>query len=252
MTIRNITKFTNVALAVAALTLVAPMAQSQSRMYNNTLGVYNNNGYNLLNAYYSGNTLGMYNNGGYNLLNAYNNGNLGMYNNGAYNLLNAYNNNSFYGYVPYNAYGDNGYGVSPYRYNNPGGALVLGSDGQLYNPFLNNGGPEPTVDADGITIPAPVVPIPVPSVQSSPILMSDQIDAVRLSGNRVRIEWTGDPRPVAAMTFSLLDKNRTALKLTIINGLPAQAVFAVPSKAAYYRVVITYSDGAMRSIVSPL
>jgi len=169
--------------------------------------------------------------------------------NGGYNLLDAYNNSSrFYGYNPYSPYA---YGIGPYRYN-PGGTLVLGADGQLYNPSLGNGAVEPTIDADGITIPEPVVPALVPAVPPAPIRTSDEIDAVRLSGNRIRIAWSGDPRPVATMTFSLLDKNRTALKSTILSDLPAQAVFTLPSKAAYYRVVITYNDGAMRSLVTAL
>jgi len=263
------TNITSVALAVAVIGMAAPRASAQQRvyngatgrytynntnsgMYNSTIGMANNGGYNLLNAYNSGYTLGMYNNSGYNLLNSYNNGyNLGMYNNSGYNLMNNYGSTGSYnGYVPYNAYSDNGYGTIPYRYNNPGGALVMGSDGQLYNPSLGNDAVEPTVDADGVTIPQPVVP--VPTVRTAPARTSDQIDAVRLSGNRIRIEWTGDPRPVETMTFSLLDRNRTALKLAILNGLPARTTFTVPSNAAFYRVVITYTDGATRSIVTPL
>jgi hypothetical protein len=230
MTIRNITNITNVALAVAAIAFAAPMAHAQYGGYSSSIGMYNNGGYNLLNSYNNGNTFGMYNSG--------------------YNLLNAYNNSgSFYGYTPYNA---GAFGVGAYRYNS-GGALVMGADGELYNPFLGNGAAEPTIDADGIIIPAPVVPVvPVSVAEPTPVRMSDQIDTVRLSGNRIRIEWSGDPRPVATMTFSLLDKNRTALKSTIMNGLPAQAVFTVPPKAAYYRVVITYNDGAMRSLVTAL
>jgi len=270
MTIRNMTNITSMALAVAIIAMAAPRAPAQQRvyngatgrytynntnsgMYNSTIGMANNGGYNLINAYNNGYNLGMYNNGGYNLLNNYNNGyNLGMYNNGGYNLLNNYNNGSFYGYVPSNAYSDNGYGTIPYRYDNPGGALVLGSDGQLYNPSLGNDVEEPTLDANGVTIPQPVVPVPVPTFQTAPARMSDQIDAVRLSGNRIRIEWTGDPRPVETMTFSLLDGNRKALKLAILNGLPARTTFTVPSNAAFYRVVITYTDGATRSILTPL
>jgi len=226
MTIRNIT---NVALAVAAIAFAAPMAHAQYGGYSSSFGMYNNGGYNLLNSYNNGNTFGMYNSG--------------------YNLLNAYNNGGFYGYTPYNA---GAFGVGPYRYN-LGGALVMGADGQLYNPFLGNGAAEPTIDADGITIPAPVVPVvPVSVASPTPVRMSDQIDAVRLSGNRIRIAWSGDPRPVATMTFSLLDKNRTTLKSTILSDMPAKAVFTLPSKAAYYRVVITYSDGAMRSLVAAL
>jgi hypothetical protein len=229
MTIRNMTNITSVALAVAVIGMAAPNAHAQQRVYNGATGIYT----------YNNTNSGMYNS------------TIGMYNNG-YNLLdNYYNNGRFYGYYPYNAY-SNGYGPMPYRYNNPGGALVMGSDGQLYNPSLGNDAMEPTVNMNGVTIPEPVVPTPVAVVAPAPIQMSDQIDAVRLSGNRVRIEWIGDPRPVETMTFSLLDRNRTALKLAILNSLPARAVFTVPSNAAYYRVVITYNDGAVRSIVTPL
>ena len=165
--------------------------------------------------------------------------------NGGYNPYNG----TFYGYNPYSP---NAYGIGPYRYN-PGGALVLGANGQLYNPFLGNGGAEPTLNVDGISVPAPVVPIvSVPVAEPTPTRMSDQIDMVRLSSNRIRIKWSGDPRPIATMTFSLLDKNRIALKSTMLSDMPAQAVFTVPSNAAYYRVVITYNDGAMRSLVSAL
>jgi len=245
MTIRNMTTITSMALAVAVIGMAAPNAHAQQRVYSGATSIYTYNGYS-----------GMYNNGGYNLLNSYYNSgyNLGMYNYGGYNLPDNYYNGSFYGYMPYNAY-SNGYGPIPNRYNNPGGALVLGSDGQLYNPSLGNNVEEPTVDANGVTIPQPVVPAPaatVTSIPAQPAQMSDQIEAVRLSGNRIRIEWIGDPRPVETMTFSLLDGNRKALKLAILNGLPARTTFTVPSNAAFYRVVITYTDGATRSIVTPL
>jgi len=229
MTIRNFTTITNVALAVAVIALAAPMADAQSGGYGAAFSMVNNGGYNLLNAYNRGFSFGMVNNGGYNLLNSYN------------------NSGSFYGYTPYSPYA---FGIGAYRYNP--GALVLGADGQLYNPSLGNGATEPTINADGITVPAPLVPALVPVAPTTSRRTSEQIDAVRLSGNRVRIEWTGDPRSVATMTFSLLDKNRAALKSTIMSDMPAQAVFTLPSNAAYYRVVINYSDGAVRSLVTAL
>ena len=175
--------------------------------------------------------------------------------------VNTTNGNTYYG-NNYGAYGAYLYGTSPYlyglnpsfydhsaSYRNQGGALVLGSDGQLYNPSLGDGALEPTLNADGVTIPAPVGQ--ETSVQN-PMRLSDQIEAVRLPGNRIRIVWTGDPRPIASMKFALLDRKRNEIRQTVVNALPAEATFSRPSTAAYYRVTILYGDGAVRSIVAPL
>lgn len=218
MTIRNMTNITNVALALAAFALAAPAAQSQTRVYNSVTGRYTSN-----------RTSGMYN---------------------RVNANNIYSGNTYAGYL----YGSSPYmlGGRPYIYNNdvyaPGGALVMGADGQLYNPFLDNGAVEPTVNADGVTIPVPVAQNPA---LQNPMQLSDQIEAVRLPGNRVRIVWSGDPRPIASMRFSLLDSKRVVLKSVVVTDLPAEAIFTRPSNAAYYRVMITYGDGAVRSIVAP-
>jgi hypothetical protein len=210
MMIRNMT---NIALAVAVFALAAPVAHSQNRVYNGATGRYTPNS-----------TSGMYN---------------------QVNANNGYFGNNYAGYL---------FGANPYLFNansvySLGGALVFGSNGQLYNPFLNNGSLEPTYNVDGVTVPAPIGP---GGVQQNPIQMSDQIEAVRLSGNRVRIMWSGDPRPVAGMQFSLLNSKRAELRNAMVTSLPAEAVFTRPSTAAYYRVVITYGDGAVRSIIAPL
>ncbi len=213
MTLRNVTPITNVALAVAVIALAAPMAQSQSR---------------------AGRVTPHINSGMFNQVYSNNNGSMA---------------GALYGYTPFT------FGANSHRNNNtgvfyaPGGALVLGSDGQLYNPFLNNGAVEPTYRADGVTIPAPVAQN---KAVSNPLQLSDQIDAVQLPGNMVRIAWSGDQGPVARMQFSLLSSNRTVLRNSVVTALPAEAIFSRPATAKYYRVIITYGDGAVRSIVAPL
>ena len=211
MTIRNFTKITYAALAVAAVALAAPAAQSQTRSSNVTgakrTSVSSGRIYRSANS----------------------NGNSGYYGNSSAGYLNTYDP---YGYAPY-LYGNSGYGYSQ------GGALVLGSNGQLYDPFAGSGSSVPTYSQGGVTVPAPV--------QSS-----DRIEAVRLAGNRIRIEWNGDPRPVANIKFSLLDRNRKPLQTAVVTDLPAQADFSLPANAAYYRVAISYGDGAVRYIVTAL
>jgi hypothetical protein len=222
MTIRNLTNITNVGLAVAVIALASPVAHSQGRI---------NSG--------SGRILNM--------------------TSGMARQVQATNGFTFYGndygaYNPY-IYGNSLYGANPYFYDNgapyrnQGGALVLGTDGQLYNPFLGDGAPEPTISSDGVTIPAPVGQ---ENAVQNPVQLSDQIDATRLPGNMVHITWSGDPRPIASMKFELLDRNRNELRQAVVNDLPAEATFTRPSTAAYYRVTILYGDGAVRSIVSPL
>jgi len=224
MTIRNMTNITNVGLAVAVIALASPAAHSQGRI-NSASGRILNMTSGMARQIQATNGI------------TFNGNNYGAY--GAY----LYGNNPYmYGLNP--SFYDNGV---PYR--NQGGALVLGADGQLYNPFLGNGAPEPTLNANGVTIPAPVGQ---ENAVQSPVSLSDQIEAVRLPGNQVRIMWAGDPRPIASMKFALLDRKRNELRQAVVNGLPAEATFSRPSTAAYYRVTILYGDGAVRSIVAPL
>jgi hypothetical protein len=238
MTIRNLTNITSVGLAVAVIALASPTAHSQGRINSGSGRILNmtsgmarqvqaTNGAN----YYGANGVTYYGNGF-----TFTGNNYGSY--GDFSGNNPYT----YGVNPY--FIDNG---APYR--NQGGALVLGSDGQLYNPFLGDGAVEPTLNGDGITIPAPVGQ---ENVVQKPAQMSDQIEATRLPGNLVRIQWAGDPRPIASMKFELLDRKRNELRQAVVNDLPAVATFSRPSTAAYYRVTIQYGDGAVRSIVSPL
>ena len=224
MTIRNLTNITSVGLAVAVIAMASPTAHSQGRI-NSASGRILNMTSGMARQIQATNGI------------TFNGNNYGAY--GAY----LYGNNPYlYGMNP-NFYNN---GV-PYR--NQGGALVLGTDGQLYNPFLGDGAVEPTVNADGVVIPAPVGQ---EQAVQNPVSLSDSIEAVRLPGNLVRIMWAGDPRPIASMKFALLDRRRNELRQAVVNGLPAEATFSRPSTAAYYRVTILYGDGAVRSIVAPL
>ena len=145
----------------------------------------------------------------------------------------------FYSYAPYI------YSSTPYVYSpvgsiySQGGALVLGSNGQLSTLYAVGSSVDPMTGQNGVTNPAP-------------IRTSNRIEAVRLPGNRLQIQWNGDTTPVASLKFSLLDHKRVTLQTTVVTDLPAAATFSLPSNAAYYRVVITYSDGAVRSIVAAL
>jgi len=231
MTIRNLTNITSVGLAVAVIALTSAVAHSQGRI-NSGSGRILNMTSGMARQVQATNGVTYYGSGV-----TYSGNNYGTYGDYLYG-----SNPYIYGQNPY--FYDNG---APYR--NQGGALVLGSDGQLYNPFLGDGAVEPTLNADGITIPAPVGQ---EDAVQHPAQMSDQIEATRLPGNQVRIQWAGDPRPIASMKFELLDRKRNELRQAVVNGLPAEATFTRPSTAAYYRVTIQYGDGAVRSIVSPL
>jgi len=224
MAIRNLTNITRIGLAAAAIAMASPAAHSQGRI-NSASG-------RILNM-----TSGMARQ-----VRATNGSTFNGNNYGAYGAFLYGNNPYLYGMNP-NFY-NNG---APYR--NQGGALVLGPDGQLYNPFLGDGAVEPTVNAGGVVIPAPVGQ---ELAVQNPVSLSDSIEAVRLPGNMVRIMWAGDPRPIASMKFALLDRRRNELRQTVVSDLPAEATFSRPSTAAYYRVTILYGDGAVRSIVAPL
>ena len=215
MKIRIVNLIKNVALACAAIALGAPMAHSQTRQYNAVTGKYTTTS--------SGHI--------YRHSNPYANS--------------GYSGNSYMAFL--NDYSPFVMGSTPSYFNNAaavypqGGALVLGSDGQIYAPYVNNGtgAIEPSNSRNGVTI-------------AMPLKLSDQIETIKLSDNRIRIVWSGDPRPVANMRFSLLDSKRVVLRNAVVTDLPAEAVFTRPSNAVYYRVMITYGDGAMRSIVAPL
>ena len=220
MKIRNINQMKNIALAVAAFALAAPVAQAQGRVYNAVTGRYtttnnsrisNSVNANLNNGFYGNNYLGYLNN-------------YGPYITGSDPYANIYDQ-----------------GV-PYRQN---GAIILGANGQLYDTTANNGN-------GGIVDPSEEQGNASGMINVAPTQLNDQIEAVRLSGNRVKIAWAGDPRPVASMKFSLLDRQRNEVRTTVVNDLPAQATFTRPSNAVYYRVVILYGDGATRSLVAPL
>ncbi len=136
------------------------------------------------------------------------------------------------------------YFSAPYLYDSPGyffpqGALVLGTDGQIYDTTTNNGIPDLAYRQNGVTIPARHQ-------------LSDKIEAVRLPDNRIEIQWDGDTRSVASLKFSLLNRKRAVLQTAVITDLPSAAIFAPTAGAVYYRVIITYSDGAVRSLVATL
>jgi hypothetical protein len=215
MKIRIVNPIKNVALAVAVIALGAPMAHSQTRQYNALTGKYTTT----INRHI------------YRNFNPYANS--------------GYSGNSYMAYL--NDYSPSVVGSTPSYFNNAaavypqGGALVLGSDGRIYDPYANNGAGavDPSYSRNGVTF-------------LVPMKLSDQIETIKLSDNRIRIVWSGDPRPVAKMRFSLLDSKRVVLRNTIVTDIPADAVFTRPSNAVYYRVMITYGDGAMRSIVAPL
>lgn len=145
----------------------------------------------------------------------------------------------FYSYAPY-IYGSTPYVPSPAgSIYSQGGALVVGSNGQISTLYSGGGSVDPMTGQKGAANPA--------SVRTS-----DRIEAVRLPGNRLQIQWNGDTTPIASLKFSLLDHKRVTLQTNVVTDLPAATTFALPSNAAYYRVVITYSDGAVRSIVAAL
>lgn len=228
MKFRNITSIKNLVLAGAAIALAAPMAQAQQRVYNPANGRSTPTRSSIV----------------ANSLRA-------SANDSAYiNYILGYMNN----YSPYvigsgPVGGVYGYGA-PYGYRTPG-AVVLDANGRLFdttpNPYngedlvnpLANQNQDNQAEQGGV--------LSAPTAQ-----LNDQIMATRLSGNRVKLAWAGDPRPIARMQFSLLDSRRNEVRNTVVTGLPAQAIFTRPSNAVYYRVVITYGDGAVRTLISSL
>jgi hypothetical protein len=150
--------------------------------------------------------------------------------------------------IPLNSSAHNGAGFlyrnMPYLYNSPGyfypqGAIVLGANGQIYDTTANNGIPDLAYRQNGLTIPARHQ-------------LSDKMEAIRLPDNRIEIRWDGDTHSVASMKFSLLNRKRAVLQTAVITDLPSAAIFAPTAGAVYYRVMITYSDGAVRSLVATL
>ncbi len=93
---------------------------------------------------------------------------------------------------------------------------------------------------------------PPGSYEPPPFDFSDSIEARRLSGNRVFIQWQGDPRPISRMTFALLDRRRKLLASQPVTTLPAEATMPLKAGAAYYRISILYTEGAARSLVFPV
>ncbi len=211
----NIRNMKNLAFAVAALALIAPNAHAQRRNPNGSMVVAPGN----VNAYVFGN--------GYTYK--------GMNNYGTYSGFPNYS----IGYpYAFNKYG----GINSAGAN---GSVTVGGNGAVYPGYgsatINNSNEGITVNEGQDNLP------PV-----APVSLSDQIVVSKLSSNRVKIVWDGDPRPVAKMQFALLDSKKTALRSLTITDLPAEATFVRPTTAAYYRVVITYGDGAMRSLISAL
>jgi len=229
MKIRNINNIKNVALAIAAFALAAPAVQAQGRLGipTSAAGQARVRGTSQM-----ANTL---------VNNA--NGYPGpLYGYGYYGYLNNYS-PYLTGADPYSGIYDVG---SPYAYRAPG-AVVMGPNGQIADTT-----PYP-YDAQGVEDQGVVVPTNQSGTMNVPTTqLNDQIAALRLSGNRVKLAWVGDPRPVSSMTFSLLDSKRNEIRHADVSGLPAQAIFTRPSNAVYYRVSITYGDGAVRSLIGSL
>lgn len=220
MKIRQMNTIKSVALAVAAFALAAPAANAQ-RVGNANFGrsqMANNLIYSNGNGYY-GPTFGY----------------------GA--TLNNYS-----PFLLGDSYGGIYMAGSPYGYRAPG-AVILGANGQVVDTT-----PYPYVDQqNGIEDAEAAAQTPQGGAINAPTAqLNDSIAAVRLSDNRVKIAWKGDPRPIASMTFSLLDRRRNEVRHTDVSGLPAQAIFTRPSNAVYYGVTITYSDGAVRTLLGRL
>ncbi len=204
----------NMVLAVAAIALAAPVAQAQRR----NIGVNP--------ALFSGNTNSFVFGNGYTYQGI----------NNFYETYYGASNYSFGNVYPFGTYGGVNIGGA-------NGSVTVGGNGVVtpgYGSIAINSNGFNSYDQQGDL---PLTP---------PVRLSDQIEVKKLSLNRVKIAWDGDPKPIAKMQFALLDIKKNVLKSQTITNTPAEATFVRPSTAAYYRVVITYGDGAMRSLISAL
>lgn len=280
------------AFGVAALLVGAPKSQAQVRVVgagayggnyggaiNNSYsypgigGAYNNMSALGAGGYYgTGSFPGFSSLGGYYGAGSYFNGL-----NGGYNYGNALNNGYGYGYGNGNAYA--GVGNGGYGYNNPYSGLPNGyyagsndtsinGAGNTGTPYIGAGGyygggsysdPSFAAGPNGVTPLADGNGVAYPMANNGgvyvvhgPTGLRDSIDVDRPTNTQVKISWTGDPRPIKQMTFSVLDSSRQTLKSQVITKTPAQATFTRGKTASYYRVYIEYLDGAVRTLTAPL
>jgi hypothetical protein len=82
--------------------------------------------------------------------------------------------------------------------------------------------------------------------------LSDTAISHRKPQDPIRLEWQGDSRAIARLTFTLLDSRRRSLSEQTITSLPAEVRFTRSPDATYYRVCIEYQDGAIQCKVLPL
>ena len=81
---------------------------------------------------------------------------------------------------------------------------------------------------------------------------TDDSISTKVTGTTVAFQWSGEPRAVQTITFSLLDKNNGVIAKQIITKLPTKATLKKTAKTTGYSVNITYINGLRTNIVSPL
>jgi hypothetical protein len=93
---------------------------------------------------------------------------------------------------------------------------------------------------------------PTPTVSGPIPRTNDTISAVLLAGNRLRMDWSGDPTAVSSIYFALLDRNQNPIVGSTISTLPATMTLHRTAKTAYYEVRVTYVNGTTNTVVAPV
>jgi len=126
--------------------------------------------------------------------------------------------------------------VIPYPYSVPNGSVTYLGDGS--DAVLP---PDPRLVAAANWVAANALP-----------RTPDSIDARMDKQGKLLISWKGDPSVVDHIAFAILDKDRKAIKETIITRLPAEARFTLTNKTSFYRVIVTYVNGMTSIVTSPV
>jgi len=74
----------------------------------------------------------------------------------------------------------------------------------------------------------------------------------KATANSVTFQWSGEPRAIKSLTFSLTDKSNAVLSKQVITALPTRATLKRTRKATGYSVKVEYINGMSNTIVSPL
>ena len=80
---------------------------------------------------------------------------------------------------------------------------------------------------------------------------NDFFEAKRETNKGLYVRWSGEPRLVMRIFFSLLDRNRKVIQQQIATRQPGEAHLKYMKTAAYYRVQVEYVNGTQNTLTLP-